>query len=102
MSAQFSSLERNVQQVHSKEEDAENVKKNVLFVFVVSFLTVFILMLSICLVMIRIVQCIKKLKREEARTGDKDNVIYVESGGWLRGRVEEYQSGGRGGGGQHV
>ena len=80
-SNQFSSLEKNV--VHHRTEDGElreDLKQNAAFVFLVSFLTVFIIMLSVLLIIIRILQCVKRLKKKRYLKKYPDTIICVEMG----------------------
>ena len=59
----FSSLEKNI--VQKREEDRKDLKQNPALVFFLSFLLVFLIMLSAFTFIIRLIQCVRRVRKTE-------------------------------------
>ena len=65
-SNQFSSLEKNIVQRREEDKDVRNdLKQNTALVFFLSFLLVFLIMLSVFTFIIRLIQCVRRVRKTE-------------------------------------
>ena len=65
-SNQFSSLEKNIVQRGEEERDGRNdLKQNTALVFFLSFLLIFLIMLSVFTFIIRLIQCVRRVRKTE-------------------------------------
>ena len=65
-SNQFSSLEKNIVQRQEEDKDVRNdLKQNTALVFFLSFLLVFLIMLSVFTFIIRLIQCVRRVRKTE-------------------------------------